>query len=91
MQEIACARCGTRVLAEKYTARHTGIQWLGDPETQCALMSRGAVGEGPDGRRDVAKVCKALHATIDRAARDGELALSQRVEPVRGVLRPESV
>jgi len=88
MQEIICARCETRVLAEKYSQRHTSIQWLDDAPRTCALMRRGAVGApGADGTRDVGQVCPALHATIDHAAYEGALPLSLRTEPVRGVLR----
>ncbi len=30
MQPLECARCGNRVLVEKFSWQHTSVQWLSD-------------------------------------------------------------
>ncbi len=85
MRRIDCAQCGTGVLVAKYSAQHTGVQWLSDT-ADCTLARAGEV--RPPGRLDGAagSLCPALYATIDAAARSGELPITRRVEPVPGTL-----
>lgn len=87
MQRISCEQCGTMVLAEKYSEQHTSVQWLEDAAAACprlrAVNAR-RLGDGLRGTTD--RTCAALHATIDKAARDGSLEVTRRVEPTPGRL-----
>ncbi|WP_347955473.1 hypothetical protein [Gordonia aichiensis] len=85
MFQISCERCGTAVLVEKYSQRHTSVQWLDDAAAQCpyaAAETGHTAGHGVSRKQ----LCPALHATIDTAARDGLLPLTTRSEPTPGVL-----
>ncbi|QDQ96234.1 hypothetical protein [Tomitella fengzijianii] len=85
MQPITCNQCGTTVLAEKYSAQHTSVQWLEDAASTCPrlqLENASALGDGKRGTTD--RICPALHATIDQAVRDGALPVTRRAEPVPG-------
>ena len=86
MQRIDCAQCGTGVLVAKYSAQHTGVQWLSDASADCTLARAGEV--RPPGLLDgtAGSLCPALHSTIDAAARSGELPITRRVEPVPGTI-----
>ena len=84
MQPIECASCGTRVLAAKYSARHTSVQWTTEARSSCPQLTRRQSTVSGSGERKT--LCPALHASIDAAAESGELALSHRAEPVRGRL-----
>ena len=83
MYRIACAQCHTVVLAEKYSARHTSVQWLGDAGEQCPRAAAETAARCSARRK---QLCPALHATIDAAARDGVLPMTTRSEPTPGVL-----
>lgn len=87
MQRIACAQCGTTVLAEKFSERHTSVQWLGDAEAACPLMRAGEVRPAGTAAGSAGTLCPALHSTIDDAARAGRLPLTRRTEPTPGVLQ----
>lgn len=73
MQRIACDTCGVRILAEKYSARHTSVQWL-DETPACS------------GKCGSSSLCTELYDSIDRAALEGILPYSLRTEPTLGKL-----
>ncbi|MGO3326147.1 hypothetical protein [Gordonia sp. (in: high G+C Gram-positive bacteria)] len=83
MFRISCDQCGTAVLAEKYSPRHTSVQWLGDAGEQCPHAAAETAGSSTGSPR---QLCPALHATIDGAARDGVLPMTTRTEPTPGLL-----
>lgn len=81
MERVVCPRCSTTVLAEKYSAKHTSVQWLDDASEACPVIrSAEAMGD------EVGSVCSVLYDSIDEAVRDGRLAFSRRSEPIPGVL-----
>lgn len=81
MQRVACPQCSTTVLAEKYSEKHTSVQWLDDASTACPVI-RSAETDG----QEIGAVCPILYDSIDRAVRDGRIPFSQRSEPTPGVL-----
>ncbi|MCF8610424.1 hypothetical protein L5G28_09680 [Gordonia sp. HY285] len=83
MLHIACDQCGTVVLTEKYSPRHTSVQWLGHAREQCPHSAEAGTSGCSTNRK---RLCPALHATIDAAARDGALPMTRRSEPTPGVL-----
>lgn len=85
MQPITCSQCGTTVLAEKYSPQHTSVQWLDDAAESCPRL-RETTAAGDGGRGTTARICPALHATIDQAMREGALTITRRAEPVPGRL-----
>lgn len=88
MQEIDCTQCGTTVLAEKYSERHTSVQWLDDAAESCPRMRVAETGSANSGvGRPIGTLCPVLYETIDQAARDGALPFSLRSEPTPGTLR----
>lgn len=84
MQEIQCATCENRVLAEKFSPSHTSVQWLDDAETACAEFARRAA----DGEHsNWIPTCTALRDSIMRAVDNGALRTDGlRHEPVPGRL-----
>lgn len=83
MQPIECGQCGTTVLAEKYSAQHTSVQWLDEADRVCPQL-RNPNGDGLQGTTD--RICPQIHATIDQAVRDGILQVTVRTEPTPGEL-----
>ncbi|NKY55211.1 hypothetical protein [Nocardia flavorosea] len=81
MRPLACERCGTRVLVEKFSPVHTAVQWTSDAR-ECPVISSLHLGIG-----DRERECEALHRSIDRAVREHELSES-RIEPPRGEAIP---
>lgn len=81
MQELTCNTCRTAVLVEKFSPSHTSVQWLDDAAATCPRFAELiAAGEA----LSAIPTCTALRATIEDAARAGQLAVDTvRVEPVR--------
>lgn len=61
---VACQKCGTEVLVQKYSYHHTSIQWQADAEVACQEFQ--AIGD-PDARRNQASSCQALRSSIEDA------------------------
>ncbi len=67
MRPLACEKCGTRVLVEKFSPVHTAVQWTADAR-ECPVISARRLGIGERERG-----CEALHRSIDHAVREHEL------------------
>jgi hypothetical protein len=81
VRPIDCTRCGNRVLVEKYSPEHTGVQWLDDAQAACTYFAQlAASGDN----RLAASGCPSLHESIDAEVREGRLPITRRTVPVRG-------
>ncbi len=70
--EVACLDCLAVVNVKKNSEHHTSIQWSGQSQARCAEFARMAA--EPNGRA-VHTPCKRLLASIDAAARDGQIPI----------------
>jgi hypothetical protein len=71
--EITCAECGAVVLAAKFSAQHTSVQWDAAAVRQCAEFAlRTAVGE----QTPLIERCTAMRGSIEAAALDGPLPVA---------------
>ena len=69
---VECALCGAVVLAAKFSAQHTSVQWDAAAVGQCAEFARrAAAGE----QTALIDTCPSLRMSIDRAVRDGRLEI----------------
>lgn len=82
MQPIDCAHCGMTVLAEKFSPKHTAVQWIDEVTGRCPYLGGDDRAPAVPGVRR--KTCPELHSTINDAARHGRLPFSPRTEPVPG-------
>jgi DNA-directed RNA polymerase subunit RPC12/RpoP len=70
LRELACDRCGVRVLVKKNSPQHTSVQWTSEAVRGCAEFATAAAG----GRATaLVATCASLRASIDRAAAEGHL------------------
>ncbi|GAB2861702.1 hypothetical protein [Nocardioides pacificus] len=70
--EVACLDCLARVGVKKNSDHHTSIQWSEQALTQCQEFAK--MSSAPGGRR-VHAACSRLTASIETAARDGEIPI----------------
>ncbi len=67
---VTCDRCAVSVLAAKFSAQHTSVQWSPAAVRGCAeFTARSAAGE----RTALIDTCASLRASIDRAVAEGRL------------------
>jgi len=71
--DIGCDDCGAQVRVKKLTEAHTSVQWTGIASRLCAEAA--AAGE-PSA---LVPTCVKLRASIERAVREGRLAISTGV------------
>jgi len=84
-REIGCGRCGAVVLAAKFSAEQTSVQWTPSAVRTCTeFAARVAAGE----RTALIDGCASLRASIDAAVLAGDLPV---VSPVVGDAAPEAV
>jgi hypothetical protein len=71
LRELACDRCGIRVLVKKNSPQHTSIQWSAESVRGCA--------EFADRGEPTALIatCASLRDSVDKAVRDGRLEVPQ--------------
>lgn len=69
-QPLACHRCGTEVLVEKYSWQHTNIQWTAPSATVCPEV-RDQVEAGVAPSRVMA--CSSLRDAVHEAAVAGTI------------------
>ena len=67
--EVECLDCTARVRVKKNSEHHTSIQWSAAAIEACPEMCRRTPSSGRDGDRG----CPRLAASIDAAARSGQL------------------
>ena len=67
--EVACLDCLARVGVKKNSEHHTSIQWTGEARSQCPELGRRS------GARDFQPPCPRLVASIERAARAGQVPI----------------
>ena len=67
--EVACLDCLATVGVKKNSEHHTSIQWTTESRGQCPELSRRT------GARDVKDGCPRLLASIEAAARDGQVPI----------------
>ena len=67
--EVACLDCLAKVGVKKNSEHHTSIQWNAEARRQCPELNR------RDGGRDVFPACPRLVASIDSAAREGQIPI----------------
>ncbi len=67
LHEVQCRACGTCVLVQKNSFRHTSIQWQGDPTQVCPEFT------GAGGARGSRQTCPRLLGSIDHAVMEGLL------------------
>ncbi|MGH3713162.1 MAG: hypothetical protein ACRDT4_06825 [Micromonosporaceae bacterium] len=70
LQPLRCRACGARVLVKKHSLRHTSIQWLSSPATDCPEFAAAGVPSA------LVAGCGKLRESIEAAVRDGTLVLS---------------
>lgn len=70
--EVACLDCLARVRVKKNSHHHTSIQWDAESLAQCVEFARRA--QQPGGRA-VPEGCPRLSDSIERAVRDGRIAI----------------
>ena len=73
---VACLDCLATVKVRKQSEFHTSIQWDDEASAHCAEFAK-AHGRG-DHR--VQRACTRLLASIERAARDGEIEIGGTVD-----------
>ncbi len=76
LAEVACLDCLARVRVRKQSEFHTSIQWDAEATAHCAEFGR-ARGQGD---LSVQRACSRLLASIDQAARDGEIEIGGTVD-----------
>jgi hypothetical protein len=70
---VECGTCGAVVRAAKFSVQHTSVQWDAAGLRQCAEFARRtAAGE----QTPLIERCASMRASIDAAARSGELPVS---------------
>jgi hypothetical protein len=67
--EVACLDCLARVGVKKNSEHHTSIQWTAEAREQCPELSRRS------GGRDTFPACRRLVASIESAAREGQIPI----------------
>ena len=67
---LKCARCATKVLVKKTSARHTSVQWTSAPADTCPEFAAAVDGGTLSALVDT---CWSLRASIEQAVRDGVL------------------
>ena len=73
LRPVGCARCGAIVLAAKFSAQHTSVQWTAASAASCAeFAARAAAGA----RSALIEGCGALRDSIDAAVASGRLAVA---------------
>jgi hypothetical protein len=70
---VECGTCGAVVLAAKFSVQHTSVQWDAAGLRQCAEFTRRAAAGEPT---PLIERCASMRASIDTAARSGELPVS---------------
>ncbi|MBZ5736227.1 hypothetical protein K8Z61_17170 [Nocardioides sp. TRM66260-LWL] len=70
--EVACLDCLARVGVKKNSEHHTSVQWSAEATAACPVLSRRD--ERARGR-GVHQACERLAASIDAAARRGDIPL----------------
>ena len=79
-EALRCDRCGATVLVSKNSLRHTSIQWSAQAVGACQEFAA-ATGE-PNA---LVPTCSTLRGCVERAVREGRLAVSAPVEPAPDV------
>ena len=67
--EVACLDCLAKVGVQKNSEHHTSIQWSAEARRQCPELNRRG------GGRDVFPACPRLVASIESAAREGQIPI----------------
>lgn len=67
--EVACLDCLARVGVKKNSEHHTSIQWNTEARAACPELARRS------GQRDVHPGCPRLIASIEAAAREGQIPI----------------
>jgi hypothetical protein len=67
---VSCARCGAEVLAVKFSAQHTSVQWTAGAVGLCAEFS---VAGRPSA---LVEGCGSLRSSLFAAVADGRLEVS---------------
>ena len=67
--EVACLDCLARVGVKKNSEHHTSIQWNAEARQHCPELSR------REGGRDLFPACPRLVASIESAAREGQIPI----------------
>ena len=73
--EVQCLDCLARVRVKKNSEHHTSIQWSAEAAGACPQLSRGTVHAEPSAGRDRHRGCPRLAASIDAAARSGQVPI----------------
>ncbi|HEY6796655.1 MAG TPA: hypothetical protein VI248_18430 [Kineosporiaceae bacterium] len=73
--ELACERCGARVLVSKNSLRQTCVQWSRQAEARCVEFTTAAAVGRPAALVDG---CRSLRDSIEDAVRTGRLAVQDR-------------
>ncbi|NKS72846.1 hypothetical protein GS966_23740 [Rhodococcus hoagii] len=71
LQEVQCRACGTCVLVQKNSFKHTSIQWQGNPAEVCPEFT--AAG----GRAGSRQTCPRLLSSIQHAVMEGILEVPE--------------
>lgn len=69
LTEVACLDCLARVGVKKNSEHHTSVQWNAEARAHCPDLARRS------GGRDVFPACPRMLASIDAAARDGQIPI----------------
>jgi len=69
-RSVACAYCGAKVLAAKFSIQHTSVQWDAAAVETCAEFGK-RVAAGA--QTPLIERCEAMRASIEAAACDGRL------------------
>jgi hypothetical protein len=69
LTEVACLDCLARVGVKKNSEHHTSVQWNAEARAHCPDLTRRS------GGRDVHPACPRMLASIDAAARDGQIPI----------------
>ncbi|TSD49948.1 hypothetical protein FFI94_029870 [Rhodococcus sp. KBS0724] len=77
MAPVDCASCGQRVLVEKYSSIHTGIQWPPTEKVRCPYRNVEVNTLPP---ASLVQSCSGLTAAVQAAVENGELRESLRPE-----------
>ena len=72
LTQVACLDCLASVGVKKNSEHHTSIQWNEEALRQCPEFSR--MSQRPGGR-PVHEGCPRMQASIDAAARDGQIPI----------------
>ncbi|MGG7100124.1 hypothetical protein [Rhodococcus sp. 24CO] len=77
MAPVDCATCGQRVLVEKYSSIHTGIQWPAGEKVRCPYRDVEVNTLQPG---SLVQSCSGLTDAVQAAVENGELRESLRPE-----------